>query len=77
MLFLQKYLYSPSEETFVAVPAMPAQLPGQIRRVLDTLHSIDQGKLCQLFSAAMLTSLLLHVLTWTPNKAMQSFTMPA
>lgn len=44
ILFLQKYVYSAAEDAFVAVPAMPTHLPAQIRRTLDNLQSIDQGK---------------------------------
>ena len=44
ILFLQKYIYSAAEDTFVVVPAMPAHLPAQIRHALDVLQSINQGK---------------------------------
>ena len=43
-LFLQRYIYCAVEDTFVAVPAMPAHLPSHISQALDVLHALDQGQ---------------------------------
>lgn len=43
-LFLQRYIYSAAEDTFVAVPAMPAHFPSHISQGLDVLHALDQGQ---------------------------------
>ena len=41
-LFHMQYVYCPLHETFEAVPAMPAELPSQISRALDSLRAIGQ-----------------------------------
>lgn len=66
-LFLQKYLFSAIHKTFVPMPAMPAHLPGQIRRALGVLRSIDQGKsqsLCQSLPVSLLYTSLAFPKLW-------------
>ncbi len=40
-LFWRLYTYNPEQGTFDPVPAMPLHLPRQIRRALESLHSIN------------------------------------
>ena len=43
-LFLRKYVYQPSLDSFAVIPAMPDHLPQQICDALDGLQLVDQGK---------------------------------
>ena len=72
-LFLQRYIYSAEEDTFVAVPAMPAHLPSHVCQALDVLHSLDQGQLLTLKLHSMMCIIAaLTIIDQHPHHALLS-----
>jgi len=64
-LFKRKYVYSPTQQTFKPLDAMPAHLARQICSALEDLHLINTA------GAAFCLSLLLGLETKGPSVTVQ------